>query len=373
MVFMGGPRQVGKTTLSKAIGLQEDTNLQNAYFNWDVDEDRSSILNKKWDKKAPLIIFDELHKYPRWKNWIKGIFDTKSHEQNYLVTGSAKLNVDKRGGDSLLGRYHYWRLHPFTLDELPENMGKEDAYSRLLTVGGFPEPFLENNEREARRWRHERWQRILREDVRDLEQIKNLPLLDLLFKAMQTRVGSMIAYTNIASDLQVSANTVKNWITLLEHMYIGFSVKPYTKKIARAIQKPFKFYFYDNADVQSSSGSRLENLVATHLLKRLHFIEDYFGHRCALHYIRDKDSREVDFVTTIDDVVYDLIEVKESDTTLSSALKYYKKLLNPVQTTQLISNLSRAYDQDGIHVTTPIEFFSSGPWKTAMHKDNFLI
>lgn len=368
MVFIGGPRQVGKTTLSKAAATIIDGGdtlvHKQVYLNWDVDEDRADILKKQWDKKAPLIIFDELHKYPHWKRWIKGVFDIKPAHQEYLVTGSAKMNVYKRGGDSLMGRYHYWRLHPFTLDELPSNINKVDAYQRLLTVGGFPEPFLQNDEREARRWRRERMDRILREDVRDLEQIKQLPLLDLLLKALCTRVGGMINYSNLAADLQIAPNTVKNWINLIERMYIAFSIKPYTKKITRAIQKAPKVYFYDNADVIDQHGSRLENLVATHLLKRLHFIEDYFGYRCSLHYIRDKDGREVDFVTVIDDVVHDLIEVKESDSAISTALKYYKKLLNPKRTTQLVSNLNRTFDQDGIHVTTPIEFFVNAPWET---------
>lgn len=386
MVFVGGPRQVGKTTLSIAVAgtinekhtllLGDNTSMtfldgrtmsmpsRQTYFNWDVDEDRTAILKKQWDQKAPLIIFDELHKYPRWKRWIKGVYDIRPVHQNYLVTGSAKLDVYKQGGDSLLGRYHYWRLHPLTLDELPDNIDKNDAYQRLLMVGGFPEPFLQNDEREARRWRRERMDRILREDVRDLEQIRQLPLLDLLLRALRERVGSMITYSNLATDLQIAPNTVKNWLDLIERMYIAFSIKPYTKKIARAIQKPPKVYFYDNADVINAQGPRLENLVATHLLKRLHFIEDYFGYRCSLHYIRDKDGREVDFVTIIDDVVHDLIEVKESDSEISTALKYYKNLLKPKHTTQLVSQLPRSFDQEGIRVTTPIEFFTNAPWET---------
>lgn len=181
MVFIGGPRQVGKTTLSRGLSLPDVI-----YLSWGVDEDRDAILKKKWrNESASLVIFNELHKYPRWKQWIKGVYDSKPPHQQYLVTGSAKLDVYKRGGDSLLGRYHYWRLHPFTLDELPEHIDRKDAFERLLTVGGFPEPFLENDERHARRWRRwrrwrrERLDRILREDVRDLEQIRQLPLLDV--------------------------------------------------------------------------------------------------------------------------------------------------------------------------------------------------
>src|SRR3990167_5130648 len=361
MVFIGGPRQVGKTTLSRALNTVFPDLI---YLNWDNDLQRNRIRKQQWSSDASLVVFDELHKYARWKQWIKGVYDAKPLHQQYLVTGSARLDVYKRGGDSLLGRYHYWRLHPLTLDELPADIDARDAYHRLLTVGGFPEPFLLNDEREARRWRRERFDRILREDVRDLEQIRQLSMLDLFVDALRARVSGMITLSNIAQDLQISPNTAKKWLDLIERLYIAFSIRPFTKKVLRSIQKPPKVYFYDNADVIEKNGPRLENLVATHLLKRLHFMEDYFGYRCSLHYIRDKDGREVDFVTIVDDVVYDLIEVKESDSNITTALKYYKKMLQPKRTTQLVSTLNHTYDQDGIRVTTPIEFFTNAPWKT---------
>ena len=162
MVFIGGPRQVGKTTMAKDI-LSQAT-LKGRYFNWDYDEDRQDILNKYWSKDERLLIFDELHKYPNWKNWIKGLYDVEHNEHSFLVTGSARLNIYRKGGDSLLGHYHYWRLHPFALDEFPEYIEKDEAFRRLMTIGGFPEPFLENDEREARRWRRERFDRVIRED-----------------------------------------------------------------------------------------------------------------------------------------------------------------------------------------------------------------
>src|SRR3990167_3205245 len=313
MVFIGGPRQVGKTTLSKAI-LCMDTFHNGLYLNWDSREDRNIILKTQWRMDAPLVIFDELHKYPRWKQWIKGLYDTTSTKQQYLITGSARLDTYRRGGDSLMGRYHYWRLHPFTLDELPPDMNSEEGFARLLTLGGFPEPFLNGSEREARRWRRERFDRILQEDVRDLELIRHISLLTLFVEALQDRVGGLITLSNLAQDLQISPTTAKNWLLLIEKMYIAFPIYPFTQNIPRAIQKPPKVYFYDNADAKTSDGARLENLVATTLLKRLHFMEDYHGYRCSLHYIRDKDGREVDFLTVIDGKIIDLIEVKQSDT-----------------------------------------------------------
>lgn len=360
MVFIGGPRQVGKTTLSRDL-ITDFPDL--IYLNWDNDAHKRMIQKQQWLNDASLVIFDELHKYGRWKQWIKGVYDLKPMHQQYLVTGSARLDVYKQGGDSLLGRYHYWRLHPFTLDELPGNIDKHDAYQRLLTIGGFPEPFLQNDAREARRWRTERFHRILREDIRDLERIQELSLLDLMIDALRERVGGIVTYSNIANDLQISPHTVKKWLALIERMYIAFSITPYTKKVLRSIQKAPKVYFYDNADCLDNKATRLENLVATHLLKRLQFREDYFGERCQLHYIRDRDGREVDFVTVIDKKIIDLIEVKLSDDEPSTALKYYRDKLTPQNTVQIVGDLKRSFDVKGIRITNPIDYFQQPPWE----------
>lgn len=356
MVFLAGPRQVGKTTLAK--NLLQGSWKSGQYFNWDVDEDRKAIMDKQWRVDAPLIIFDELHKYSRWKRWIKGVYDSRPTSQEYLVTGSARLDVYRRGGDSLLGRYHYWRLHPFTLDEFPDDISVDEAYRRLLIFGGFPEPFIIADEREARRWRRERFDRILREDVRDLENIRDLSILSLMADSLRQRVGSTIVLSNIARDLEISPNTAKKWLALLEKMYIMFTVYPYVDNIARSIIKPPKVYFYDNADVLNDDGARLENLVATTLLKRLHFLEDYHGFRYQLHYIRDKEKREVDFVVIKEGIVESLIEVKLSDTSLSSSLQYYADRLKPKKIVQIVGNLKQSFTKNGILVTNPIDYFT---------------
>ena len=362
MVFIGGPRQVGKTTLSKSLCQGPYTSCE--YFNWDNDDDRKSIRNKQWREDTPLVIFDELHKLSRWKQWIKGVYDLKPAQQQYIVTGSARLDVYKRGGDSLLGRYHYWRLHPLTLDELPKNISKTEGLERLLSVGGFPEPFIENDIRESRRWRRERFDRIMREDIRDLEAVRDIQSLSMFIDCLRERVSAQITLSNIAKDLQISPKTAKSWLNVIEKMYLAFPIYPLTKNIPRAIQKPPKVYFYDNADCEDDMSVRLENLVATHLIKRLHFLEDYFGYRCKLHYIRDKDGREVDFVTVVDNKIQDLIEVKLSDTDISTSLKYYKQRLDPKNTLQIVANCKRAFDSNGIRVCNPMDYFSEAPWET---------
>ena len=357
MVFIGGPRQVGKTTIAKAIISRHFAG--SVYLNWDIDEDRRAILAKEWRQDAPLVVFDELHKYPKWKQWIKGLYDSTEGKQKILVTGSARMDTYKKGGDSLLGRYHYWRLHPLTIGELPKDIKAEDAYNRLLEIGGFPEPFLENNEREARRWRKERFDRILREDVRDLDHIKNIQMLSLFIDALRQRAGSLITISNVARDLEISPKTAKSWLELAEKMYMLFSIYPYTDNLARSIQKPPKVFFYDNADTLSDAGARLENLVATHLLKYLNYIEDYEGYRCSLHYIRDRDNREVDFLTVIDGKPTQLIEVKLSDSKLSRSLKYYKEKIAVKHTFQIVGHLKRCFHKDDIFVCDPLTFFAS--------------
>jgi predicted AAA+ superfamily ATPase len=290
MVFVGGPRQVGKTTLAKAILAANFP--AGRYLNWDLDEDRQDILRKRWSESNPLLVFDELHKYPRWKRWVKGIYDTSHETHSFLITGSARLDVYRRGGDSLMGRYHYWRLHLFTLDEIPEGLSPDEALDRLMTVGGFPEPFLEDDERSARRWRRERLDRLLREDVRDLESVRNIQLLSLFPDELRRRVGGLIVLSNLASDLEISPKTAKSWLEVLERMYLVFSLRSFTRSLPRAVLKPPKVYFFDNGDVIGDNGARFENLVAASLLKRLHFLEDRDGYRYHLRYIQDKEGRE---------------------------------------------------------------------------------
>lgn len=364
MVFIGGPRQVGKTTLSKQ--LLSNSAKKGRYFNWDYDEDRQNILQKKWAANDSLLIFDELHKFHRWKSWLKGIYDVLGKEHSILVTGSARLDVYQQGGDSLLGRYHYWRLHPFTLDEAPAGLEQQDIFNRLMTLGGFPEPFFSNDLRESRRWRKERFDRVLREDIRDLESIKKIQGLSLFLDLLRQRTGGMVVVSNLAQDLQVAPQTAKSWLSVLERMYLIFRVNPYTQSIPRAILKPPKIYFFDNADTVDDVGARFENLVATTLLKRLHFLEDYEGYRCQLCYIRDKEGREVDFAIIRDGVLEELIEVKYSDESLSRSLSYYVNKLKPKKATQIVATLKDPYDKNGIHVTSPFLYFAQAVWDYPM-------
>lgn len=361
MVFVGGPRQVGKTTLAQAIMKGYFKNGR--YLNWDFDEHRQDILGKKWSRTNDLLIFDELHKYPRWKQWIKGIYDIQSGDHSFLVTGSARLDVYRQQGDSLVGRYHYWRLHPFTLDEIPDGIPRKDALKRLMTVGGFPEPFLGGGERDGRRWRRERLDLVLREDVRDLEPVRDIRLLGLFLDMLRDRVSGLITLSNMAADLQISPKTARSWLEILVRMYLVFVLKPYTKSLPRAVIKPPKVYFFDNCDALDPEGPRFENLVASALLKRIHFLQDRDGYRYDLRYIRDKEGREVDFVVLKEGAVEELVEVKYSDETVSPSLKYYAQKLNPRRATQIVLNLRRSFSSGRLEVTDPLTYFDGGVFK----------
>ena len=356
MVFLGGPRQCGKTTCAKLIMKAYPTS---AYFNWDFDRDRKAMLKEAWDESAPLVVFDELQKFPRWKNWIKGQHDVKGESQRFLVTGSARLDVFRRGGDSLLGRYHYWRLHPFSLFEIPGKMRPAEAFARLMTVGGFPEPFLDGEQNAANRWRRERSDRILKDDVRDLENLKNIQTLSLFVDALRERVGGLVVLSNIAEDLQVSPKTLAHWLEVLERMYVVFVVRPYSKNIPRSLQKPPKVYFFDNNDVLGDDGQRFENLVATHLLKQLHFLEDKTGVRYELAYIRDKEGREVDFAIVKEKKLHALIEAKWCEDTVSKSLRYYAERLKPQVARQIVAHPKRVGMYQGVSVENILTAFSA--------------
>lgn len=251
-----------------------------------------------------------------------------------------------------MGRYHYWRLHPFTLDELPPRMTQKEGFKRLMSVGGFPEPFLDGSESSARRWRRERFDRILKEDVRDIEFVKKIQDMTLFVDLLRRNGGQLTVLSNMANSIQISPRTAKLWLEILNRMYLCFSVWPYTKSLSRAVQKPPKVYFFDNGDliIEKDKGPRFENMVATHLLKKIHYLEDAKGFSFELKYLRDKESREVDFVLLKDNKLFALVEAKLSDNKISSSLKYYSEKLKPKHSIQIVAELKQEYKQNNCRV-----------------------
>jgi predicted AAA+ superfamily ATPase len=313
MVFVAGPRQVGKTTLARGLSARGS-----GYMSWDIAEDRERILKRNLPP-SPLWVFDEIHKYRSWRNYLKGLYDGRRAGQQILVTGSARLDLYRFGGDSLQGRYHLLRLHPFSAAEL--GITRSGELSDLLALGGFPEPYLGGSEVEARRWSREYRTRLLREDLASLERVQDLGNLELLMLHLPERVGSPLSVNSLSEDLQVSHKTVANWLAILERLYALFRLSPFGSPRLRAVKKECKHYHFDWTLV-AEPGPRFENLVAAHLLKWVHFQEDTQGRDLELRYFRDRDGREVDFVVVERRKPRLLVECKWSDAEVERGLRY---------------------------------------------------
>ena len=335
IILLSGPRQVGKTTLSRQLVES------NSYLNYDSSSDRRVILAEEWNRDVTLVIFDELHKMKKWKSWIKGVYDSEGASPALLVTGSARLDTYRKGGESLAGRFFSFRLHPLTVKEICHFLKEKPskALDDLIRFGGFPEPYLKKSDTFAKRWRRTHTDTIIREDLLDLERVRDIKSIEILIDLLRTRVGSTTSYTSLANDLQVSIHTVKHWLQILENLYIIFPVRPYHKNITRSLLKESKYYLYDTGAVEGSFGARLENIVACALMRELHFIEDTTGSRIGLHFLRDKEKREVDFLVVVDNKPVTMIEVKESNDSFSASLFHFHKFLKSASPVQIVYNL----------------------------------
>ncbi len=371
IVLLAGPRQVGKTTLAKRLLARADSA---AYFNWDRAADRRALLKGEWPPGEAHIVLDELHKYRPWKRWIKGEFDTHGRRLKFLVTGCARLDVDRKGGDSLQGRYHHYRLHPLSCAEVEGSSGKypfeigealplassasAETLAAFLRFGGLPEPFLAGSDRTHRRWRKERLERFFREDVRDLETIQDLSGMQLLADLIEERVASLLSVNALREDLQVSHKTVTRWLEVFDRLYHAFRIRPYAATGVRALQKMTKIYLWDSSSAKGE-GARYENLVALHLLKLCHFLEDTEGHRAELQYLRDKDGREVDFLVTVDGRPWFAVEAKLNETRIDRALHYFRERLNIRHCYQVVRDAKRDFEQNGIRCVPATRFLGS--------------
>jgi predicted AAA+ superfamily ATPase len=362
ITMISGPRQSGKTTLTKHLYPNF------SYFNYDNDDDRETLAKKHWRRDVDCILFDELHKMPEWKRWLKGIYDKEGNMPRLIVTGSANLNTFRKVGDSLAGRYFHYRLHPLDLKEATQNWNSDPnlVFNHLIQFGGFPEPFLVGEETFYRRWQKTHLDIILRQDFLDLYSARSIKAIEILLGLLRKHVGGATSFANLATDIQADPKSVKSWLEMLEDIYAIFKVPPYHHNIARALLKEPKYYFYDIGRI-SDKGAQLENLVACSLLKEIHFIEDVHGHKANLHYLRTKEGHEIDFLITIDDKPCLCIEVKTSDLAVSKHFKHFKTFLNDVECVQLVLNATREYDtEDGIKVRSLIPYLAHFDLKAHM-------
>jgi predicted AAA+ superfamily ATPase len=341
MVFLAGPRQVGKTTLARSLPAGDS-----GYLNWDASADRERILRGRFPD-APLWILDEVHKYHRWRNLLKGLWDTRRTGQRILVTGSARLDLYRRGGDSLQGRYHLLRLHPFSVAELGATSAAD--FRQLMTLGGFPEPFLSGSETQAKRWSREHRTLLVRDEVSDLERVSDLGTLELLVLSLPDRVGSPLSLNALREDLAVSHRAVARWVDILERLYAIFRIAPFGAPRLRAVRKAQKHYHLDWTLV--AEPARFENLVACHLLKWVHHEQDVRGRDLDLRYFRDVDGREVDFVVVEARKPLLLVECKWGDANLDPSLRYLRERIGNVEAWQVSATGTQDFvTADGVHV-----------------------
>lgn len=344
MAVVSGPRQVGKTTLALVVAGNDQTR----YLNWDDFSDRQLLLG---DSKAlaahleldraqdqlPVVIFDEIHKYSGWKQFLKGFYDRHKGRCRIIVTGSARMTVFKKGGDSLMGRYFDNRLHPLSVAEIigpntprngeiaiPKVIGEED-YQALLQYGGYPEPWMKRDSRFFTRWTKLREQQLLKEDVRDLTQVQELGQMELLAQLLKVQVGSQTSYSNLANKVRVSVDTIRRWLVILESLYFCFAIRPWSKNVTRSLLKEPRYYLWDWTQCQNE-GARCENFIASHLLKAVQFWTDTGLGQYDLYYLRDKEKREVDFLVSRNNKPWFLVETKRSeDEGLSPNLAYFQQ------------------------------------------------
>ena len=321
MVLLAGPRQCGKTTLAKKLLAAEAAADQTRYLNWDALEDRELIIGEQFPVGPGLIVLDEIHKYTRWHQVLKGLFDKRKEDIRILVTGSAKLDHYRHGGDSLQGRYHFHRLHPLSFAEIGAKT--HDDLDDLLTLGGFPEPFLSGSETESRRWSKEYRSRLVVDDLQDLERVKDIALVQKMVMRLPNLVAAPLSINSLREDLQVAHQTVARWLTILENLYMIFRIYPFGGPSVKAVKKEAKHYHLDWT-VVSDPVARLENLLACHLLKWCHFMEDTEGRSLELRYYRDTTGREVDFVILEDNQPFQFIECKTSQGRRHRGLTYLK-------------------------------------------------
>lgn len=351
MAFVSGPRQVGKTTTCRGHA--------DYYVNWDNEDDRELILAgparlveklelDRLSSNLPGLLFDELHKYPRWKQFLKGFFDVYADQVRVLVTGSSRMDVYRRGGDSLMGRYFLYRMHPFSIAETlyktlpdpkqiirPPKKIKAADFDALWKHGGYPEPFLKRDSRFSRRWQSLRMEQLVREDVRDLTQIQQLDQLQILVRFLAARSAHQLIYGNLAKDVRVSVDTIRRWVDVLQSLHLGFLVRPWSKNVTRSLRKEPKWFLRDWASIEDP-GDKAETFVACHLLKAVEGWNDMGLGKFELGYLRDKEKREVDFLVAKGGKPWFLVEVKKSDQKINKALDYFQKQLGVPMAFQVI-------------------------------------
>ena len=362
ILLISGPRQCGKTTLAKMISKDHD------YINFDNVKDRLILKEQSWDRRRQYLIFDELHKKRGWKSWLKGVFDSEGIPPGMLVTGSAKMDVHRRAGDSLAGRFFSFQLYPLSLKELCPNAGNQKAdavMNRLLSHSGFPEPYLSANQTFYNLWEKTHIDTVIRQDLIDLESPRNIAKIELLVELLKESVGTPVSCARLAVKLEgCSPKTVQTWLEWLERLYIVFKVVPYHKNISRGLKKRPKYYFYNWVLAKHNKGALFENFTACALLTENQFRADTKGERRGLYYVRNKNKQEVDFLLTKNQKPSALIESKWTDDSLHPHFKAFSGVFKRIPKIQLVKELRREKTfREGYEIRRASRWLAQMPYK----------
>ncbi|MFH1288439.1 MAG: ATP-binding protein [bacterium] len=381
MIFLFGPRQVGKTTFVK--NKLKELKQEYLYFDWDdpyvkMEYSKNPHFLKphlaKISQKRPLVVFDEIHKHKNWKNILKGLYDLHLNEAQFVVTGSARLDYFRKSGDSLIGRYFSYRLLPLGLAEAAGNFdfilnddtflscpdkkkllniiqkaGKKpfkDAFEKLMEFGGFPEPFTRAKNNFSIKWRRDYKSLLIYEDLRDLTRIQDIKGIEQLLLLLPERVGSPLSINSLKNILQVNHKTVSVWLEALKKVYLIFSLMPWSKNIVKAIKKEEKIYFFDWTMIDDE-GARFENAVAVSLFRLISRWNELGLGDFELRYIRNQQGHEVDFLIVKNQKPFVLFEAKNSDTNIAKSGIYFSEHLK-IPYYQLVSkkDIVEAYPKD---------------------------
>ena len=387
MRFIAGPRQTGKTTIAKKK-LERSSN-DGLYYNWDKKELRnryrhetdfvsSDMLNLS-KKNNIWVCFDEIHKMPKWKNILKDFFDTHEKKVNFIVTGSARLDMFRKSGDSLAGRYFFFKLNPLLLSEIkgrkiaaikPEKEANETVSKFISTMeyyqkplenmlkhSSFPEPLLRNNSLFSKKWHENYFEKIVKEDIRDISAIHQLEkVMDLLY-LLPSKVGAPLSINSLKGDLELNFNTVRNYINYLNMAYILFEISPYNKKMHRLIKKEKKIYFY-NYSIINNEAAKFENFVALELKARIDLWNDICSDKYGLSFVRTRDGKETDFLILKNSQPFFLCEAKLSDTDISSHHYLHSKHLGDIPFVQIVKESGvLKVKQDKYYIVSASRFF----------------
>ncbi|MGR3316941.1 MAG: ATP-binding protein [Candidatus Anammoxibacter sp.] len=359
MSFIAGPRQIGKTTMVKSF--LKDISQGNNYFNWDTISLKQKFAQNPlfFKEEAPpvqkgkrnWIVFDEIHKYPNWKNLLKGYFDEFKDDFQFVITGSARLDLFRMSGDSLIGRYFLYKMFPLGLKDLiskkydftkqwnpglplkniPEtNSDYSNTVENLINTSGFPEPFLNGTKDFYQRWKEAHISLLINEDLRDLTRIIQIKKLETLIFLLPERIGSPLSLNSLSKILECSYGSIKIWLEAFEKVFLTFSLPPYSQRLSRAVVKEKKHYFWDWGIIDDP-GIRFENFIAVQLLRSVSSWNEWGKGKYELFYIRTKDGLEIDFAITCNNKLLMLVEAKVSDAEPSKSFKNIKnKLGNPL-------------------------------------------